>query len=177
MDHTRRPSDDGQEIPINIYLRALILCFRYAWPCAGKRLDSGKMDPDTYEALMSIFAGERLPNEVILQKAFPKMCAAITVRSQRLSIEPWTLENVAPYWLVEHRHEESPVILGTVLSAAGEGFWNIRGCDKTEKRFLAHNAYDLPLQDGNLVTVHNDTVIEIVDSRTLACYAGLGFGA
>lgn len=155
---------------------AFDLCFRYAWPCAGKRLDSGKIDEDTYNTLMTVFSGRLSPDEAILRKAFPNMCAAIETRAQRLGIGAWTLENVAPYWLTEHRHEESPVILGTVLRDNGEQFWRVWGIGAPKTVHLAHNLYGLPIKPDDTVSIHNDTIIEPVDPRTLACYATLGFG-
>lgn len=80
------------------------LFFLYAYPCAGIRHDSGKIDGEQYAKLQQVKEGERPISRGLLKWCFPSAFKSIRTHAAKTGLDAWSIENIADYWRHGHGH-------------------------------------------------------------------------
>ena len=134
--------------------------FRYAWPCAEKRLIERKMTEAQYRKLRTHQENPHLPLERhLLETCFPQAFDSLRILGNETDREPWDEQNVTEYWHDCHG-EPSPVQVYMVEERRGDGtlFASFRN-----ESLLLINPYSLEPERGCRVYVHMRCAIEPYD--------------
>ena len=120
----------------------------YAFVCARKKLDSGKMTRERFEELEEAVRNNTAPSVHLLEHCFPKAFE-----------ESLSFRTAAEYW---HQHKGSSdpcsVRTATICSINDDGSVTVLCGNKT---FEVWNRYKLPLDGVVSVFIHWDTITEV----------------
>lgn len=134
--------------------------FRYAWPCAEKRLMGRKITEAQYRRLKTYLDNPHLlPEQGLLETCFPQAFDSLRILGNETGREPWDKRNVSEYWHDCHGGP-SPVEVHVVEELRGDGtiFASFR-----DKSLLLINPYSLKPPRGCHVYVHMQCAIEPCD--------------
>ncbi len=138
------------------------LFFRYAWPCADKRLMEGKITEKQYGELRTHKDNPHLsPERSFLEACFPQAFASLRILGNETSRSAWDSRNVEDYWRMFH-DGPSPVRVYVIEERRGDGTLFASFRDKSE---LLINPYSLTPEKGSRVYVHMHCVIERYEAK------------
>lgn len=136
------------------------LFFRYAWPCAEKRLMEKKITETQYRRLKTYKDNPHLsPEQSLLETCFPQAFDSLRILGNETDRSAWDNRNVKDYWRMFH-DGPSPVRVYVVEERRGDGtlFASLRG-----ESLLLIDPYSLELEKGRHAYVHMRCVIEPYD--------------
>lgn len=151
---------------------------RYAFPCAGVLLESGKMSQEKYNKLENALRDGEFPSRNFVEKYFIAAFRRIKKLAEEMKIDDyWDMRVIREYWHETHNKnidereggyarmpeafcDYCKVHVGTVVEIFSNGFLLVRYGDK--KR-VVNGEYVSGIRVGDRVRIHHAYAVERVN--------------
>lgn len=151
---------------MNKQISGLMLFSRYSWVCAEYRLRAteNKMSQEDFEHHRRLIENNMSPDVDFLSRCYKKAVDSYYESCEEYDFEPnFSFVSVTKYWRNKHKGY-TPVKIGIVTSVAGDKVSVI----SSGQMQTVVNIYNLCLEMGDIVYIHQHAIIEKDDMSVTA---------